>query len=519
MQNNNNAQILYIDASTPIETSSFSQSSTAIRPHQQVCLNFMLYQCIPNTPYQLQLSIIDDTTKQTQQIGYTAPHYVNNPQNTITFNLSFIIDYFFNKIQQLKIDIARGNATAYVLTPLSSVLTSPNSTIILPLNKNNPQQETVSISATELNFTNKVIELTMSISGSPKNAFYVLKRIKYNASTNTQELIAVYKSETSSNGGFAPMIINSSYIDQGDHSKTVCFDLYINNILVASQHTTMFALLQYEMYNLTLGSYSAYIKAKETERQRQSFVQILQNKLNINLSIGIDFTGSNGDYRDNGSLHYLDQMKMNLYESAIYECGKILANYDSDQVYPVYGFGAVIPGVDKQTNHCFPLTLSQDEDANIHGLQNILTTYRMNLPKLQFAGPTYFEPLLSTIFTLVASTDVPGFNQYNIVLILTDGTINDMQQTIDLLVASSSLPVSLIIIGIGNDDFTQMEQLDSDGRSLISSNGQCSYRDIVQFVEFNKFGNDPHKLTQKVLEELPYQMEQYFYMKHNNLFI
>ena len=443
---------------------------------------------------------------------------MNNAQNAIAFNLSFIIDYFFNKIQQLKVDIARGNATAFIITPLSSVLTSPNSTIALPLDKSKPQQETVSITATELNITNKVIELTTTISGSPQNAFYVLKRMKYNAFTNTQEFIAVYKSETSSNGSFAPMIINSSYIDQGDHSKTVMFELYVNNVLVGSQSTTMFAVLQYEMYNLTLGSYSAYIKATEREQQKQSFVKILQNKLNINLSIGIDFTGSNGDYRDKGSLHYLDQTKMNLYESAIFECGKILAGYDTDQVYPVYGFGAVIPG-DNQANHCFPLTLSANEDANIPGLQNILATYRANVPKLQFSGPTYFEPLLSTIITLVASTDMPGFNQYNIVLILTDGTINDMQQTIDLLVASSSLPVSIIIIGVGNDNFSQMEHLDSDGRSLISSDGRQSYRDIVQFVEFNKIGNDPQKLAQKVLEELPYQMEQYFYMKHNNLFI
>jgi hypothetical protein len=473
----------------------------------------MLYQCIPNTPYQLQLSIIDDTTKQTQQIGYTAPHYVNNPQNTITFNLSFIIDYFFNKIQQLKIDIARGNATAYVLTPLSSVLTAPNSTISLPLNKNNPQQETVSISATELNFTNKVIDLTMTISGSPKNAFYVLKRMKYNASTNTQELIAVYKSETSSNGGFAPMVINSSYIDQGDHSKTVCFDLYVNNVLVASQQTTMFALLQYEMYNLTLGSYSAYIKAKETERQRQSFVQILQNKLNINLSIGIDFTGSNGDYRDNGSLHYLDQMKMNLYESAIYECGKILANYDSDQVYPVYGFGAVVPGIDKQTNHCFPLTFT--DDPNVQGIEGVLAVYKSVLPQIKLFGPTNFAPIIRKINNEVKEDLRQGkIWQYNIIMFLTDGQISDIDETIDELVEASFLPISVIIIGIGNNDFKQMDILDADENPLYNRKQIKAARDLVQFVPFNQFRHDSQKLPEEVLEEVPRQVIEYYQMKN-----
>ena len=93
---------------------------------------------------------------------------MNNAQNAIAFNLSFIIDYFFNKIQQLKVDIARGSATAFIITPLSSVLTSPNSIIGLPLDKSKPQQETVAITATELNITNKVIELTTTVSGSRK---------------------------------------------------------------------------------------------------------------------------------------------------------------------------------------------------------------------------------------------------------------------------------------------------------------------------------------------------------------
>lgn len=75
---------------------------------------------------------------------------------------------------------------------------------------------------------------------------------------------------------------------------------------------------------------------------------------------------------------------------------------------------------------------------------------------------TLFEPLLSTIFTLVVSTDVPGFNQYNISLILADDTSNDKQQTIDLLVEWSSLPENLIIVSIGNADFTKKHQLDRD---------------------------------------------------------
>jgi hypothetical protein len=42
---------------------------------------------------------------------------------------------------------------------------------------------------------------------------------------------------------------------------------------------------------------------------------------------------------------------------------------------------------------------------------------------------------------------------YNILLILTDGEIHDMQATVDLIVQASELPLSIIIIGVGNEKF------------------------------------------------------------------
>jgi hypothetical protein len=81
--------------------------------------------------------------------------------------------------------------------------------------------------------------------------------------------------------------------------------------------------------------------------------------------------------------------------------------------------------------------------------------------------------------------------KYNIALILTDGAIMDLTQTIDQVVRSSDLPVSIIIIGVGDADFDSMEQLDADLDPLYSNaTGKCASRDVVQFVKFNDFKND-----------------------------
>lgn len=86
--------------------------------------------------------------------------------------------------------------------------------------------------------------------------------------------------------------------------------------------------------------------------------------------------------------------------------------------------------------------------------------------------------------------------------------------------SASVLPMSIIIVGIGNADFTAMEVLDADTVPLKAGGVRAS-RDIVQFVPFNKFVTmgDPCmariRLAREVLAEIPTQFIGY--MKANNI--
>lgn len=104
--------------------------------------------------------------------------------------------------------------------------------------------------------------------------------------------------------------------------------------------------------------------------------------------------------------------------------------------------------------------------------------------------------------------------KYNILLIITDGVISDLQKTIDQIVYGSELPLSIIIVGVGSADFSAMDELDADETPLYSS----AYRkqmaaDIVQFVPFRDFANNPMQLAKETLEEVPGQMLNYFRRK------
>lgn len=64
-----------------------------------------------------------------------------------------------------------------------------------------------------------------------------------------------------------------------------------------------------------------------------------------------------------------------------------------------------------------------------------------------------------------------------------------MDETRHAIVQASKLPMSIIIIGVGNADFAAMEFLDGDASVLRSNTGEEAVRDIVQFVPFRDFRN------------------------------
>lgn len=99
---------------------------------------------------------------------------------------------------------------------------------------------------------------------------------------------------------------------------------------------------------------------------------------------------------------------------------------------------------------------------------------------------------------------------------MTDGIINDMQKTIDQIVRGSTLPLSIIIVGVGNADFSSMDILDADDEPLYSNRyKKFMESDIVQFVPFSEFKNDPRLLAKEVLEEIPRQF--LYFMERNNI--
>jgi hypothetical protein len=90
------------------------------------------------------------------------------------------------------------------------------------------------------------------------------------------------------------------------------------------------------------------------------------------------------------------------------------------------------------------------------------------------------------------------------------------------IIEASNLPISIIIVGVGTENFRSMDILDADREPLRSNAGSVAQRDIVQFVPFNeKFSRElaPHvaraRLAKEDLAEIPWQVVSY--MRSRNL--
>ncbi|XP_074458976.1 copine-9 isoform X1 [Larus michahellis] len=242
-----------------------------------------------------------------------------------------------------------------------------------------------------------------------------------------------------------------------------------------------------------------------------TFVDYIRGGTQLNFTVAIDFTASNGMPSQPTSLHYASPYQLSAYALALKAVGEIIQDYDSDKLFPAYGFGAKLPP-DGKISHQFPLNNNVD-NPSCAGIEGVLESYLQSLRTVQLYGPTNFAPVINQVAGTAAQ--VTDGSQYHVLLIITDGVISDMLQTKEAIVTASALPMSIIIVGVGPAEFEAMEELDGD-EVRLSSRGRYAERDIVQFVPFRDYVDDSGnqvlsmaRLAKDVLAEIPEQLLSY----------
>ncbi|XP_019498123.1 PREDICTED: copine-7 isoform X3 [Hipposideros armiger] len=244
-----------------------------------------------------------------------------------------------------------------------------------------------------------------------------------------------------------------------------------------------------------------------------SFLDYIMGGCQVHCTVAIDFTASNGDPRNSCSLHYINPFQPNEYLQALVAVGEVCQDYDRcPMTLPSTStprtMSAKVGARGGLGQGCSGHTPSSPPP----GIQGVVEAYQNCLPRVQLYGPTNVAPIISKVARMAAAEErTAEASQYYILLILTDGVVTDMADTREAIVRASHLPMSVIIVGVGNADFTDMQTLDGDAGVLCSPRGEPAARDIVQFVPFRELKNaSPAALAKCVLAEVPKQLVEYY---------
>lgn len=87
-------------------------------------------------------------------------------------------------------------------------------------------------------------------------------------------------------------------------------------------------------------------------------------------------------------------------------------------------------------------------------------------------------------------------------LAITDGLVEDMEECVKLLGKCSQYPMSIVIVGVGDENFESMRQLEDIEviRKGVLEYEQDKVRDIIQFIAYKDVDNQIEELTARVLK-------------------
>ena len=243
------------------------------------------------------------------------------------------------------------------------------------------------------------------------------------------------------------------------------------------------------------------IKAENTNKNNNSLIDYLSSGISFDSYIGIDFSDK--------KLHNVD-IRKNQYMNAIKGFRETLFEYVRN--FEVYAYGAWLQSSkSKKTNAYFNLSL--DENKSLFGFNEIKKAYQGCLNQIGFYENNNGN-ILSTLLNKVKERifEKKNFQKYNILFLLINNSPikEDYQNCIDAFIQISFLPLSIIIIGIGEkeDEFKKIRNLYYDKK--YSSDGIEKKRDNIFFISMKECNYDENLLKNICLKEVPEQMIQFY---------
>jgi len=289
-----------------------------------------------NHSCQVQLIIFTNSARTASKTGGTTElGKIDYSTNIMSFQKFFIMEYFFEKDQPIEFRIT-GSINSVIRTSLPNIMGSRAQTFSRKIDGT----DGVIFEIKGFSYRKKLtatLNINIAVTGSVYGKGLVYS-ITAKGTTNNPQNQTLYRSElnvplkNTRRVDFKLCSIPDIYISADGNYN----DSYLSIQIMDAKHNKKLGDYTGALAPLINTNTPLHLQSNLNGNinidaiKNYSFIDYLRGGMQINLTVAIDFTGSNGPPNMPNSLHYLGA-KQNQYEIAIRACGDIVAYYDYDQ--------------------------------------------------------------------------------------------------------------------------------------------------------------------------------------------
>jgi hypothetical protein len=238
-----------------------------------------------------------------------------------------------------------------------------------------------------------------------------------------------------------------------------------------------------------------------SEDNKTSLFDFFKCGLKLSCYISLDYSNEINNPLKNTTINYLNILK---------NISGTISNYTKNHLFYAFGFGAR-PIKNFSNQNVFNLNMDE-KDSSINTLDKVIQNFNSCLsnnlisPEENRNFSSLIKKITNEIYFLYE------LRYYNVSFILTRGNLekNDIQKTIDAVIESSYLPLTIFVIGIGKNDFSQIQKFIGSNHKF-SSLGMEKMRNNVLFASLiDDFSNSDEKLISWCIKELSKQITSFY---------
>ncbi|XP_052811957.1 copine-8-like [Mya arenaria] len=247
-----------------------------------------------------------------------------------------------------------------------------------------------------------------------------------------------------------------------------------------------------------------------------SLLDYVTGGMKLNLNVAIDFTASNGSPEQTRSLHDVSENKKTPYMEVIEALGGVICRYCTEEKIGMLGFGAKMKK-SSVINHCFPLSNDWNR-LHEYGIEKAISRYKKAVKHIRMSGPTRLKPVISFAESLAVREPAQDNQVYHVLLVITDGILNDIDDVLERLNSISHLPLTVVFAGVGPADFTLMEGFSQDSIGFVGIKDRMMSlnRKHTHFISFSRENGqtiDLDRLARETLAVISSQITEYMRRK------